>query len=185
MPFLEDGTRAEQVVNILGVGNRLNPKQLYEIELNYQKHEIIKMMQNENNFDEKVNIFFRFIYLVSLHYHVEFDEATGKLNVTRVERENSFYDRMKSFYDSLSKSGKISFIEDIENNGFSIEQDPMDNINLEGLSAIYQEFNIKPQQAYVNKWGRKIPIMGDTIIADKYIYRLKHHKIICVVYKLF
>lgn len=184
MPYLEDGTRAEILISILSVPNRLNSKQQFEVELNYQKHEVLKRIRAENNFEEKVRLLFKFVYLVSLRYEVYYDEENEILNVERVKIPDSFYDRMREFYENLSNAGKRSFIESIENDGFSIEQDAMDNINLEGISAIYDELNINLQQGYVDKWGRQIPIMGDTMIGDMYIYRLKHHKI-CVMHKLF
>jgi DNA-directed RNA polymerase, beta subunit/140 kD subunit len=154
MPILEDGTRVDMICDILGVGNRENSGQLDEVELNFNKHEMIKQMKDFDTLEEKENHFFKFIDIVN----------------------EKFHDDVASFYDKLSLEDRETFIEDIETNGFAVRQPPMyDNMNLDKFDQICEEFGIEPVNAYVNKFGRRIKLMSKVVVGDKYIYKLKHH----------
>ena len=168
MPFYElpDGTivRCDVIVNMLGVGNRLNNSQLFEIDINFCKQCILYDMKYMETHAEKVNYLFKFLSIISPKQHK----------------------KMSKYYDKLNDERKINFIEDIIENGFSIEQPPMyGNVDLDVLDKVYTEFGIEPMDAYVYKWGRKKKLLNKVIIADKYIYKLKHHKIVSGVINSF
>lgn len=160
MPFYYDdeGNKiyADCLVNILGVGNRLNLAQLYEQTLNWCKACLIEQLQHINSHKIRKEKIFRFLELSS----------------------QSGYKKFKKFYNKQDEAGKKELIDDMVENGFSVEQPPLyGNIDLDRFSKMFEEFTINETDAYVYKWGRKKKLLNKVIIADKYMYKLKHHQL--------
>lgn len=154
MPISKYGTRCGMICNILGVGNRLNPGQFVEIELNFQASCIQRYMKESTSRDLKEFYLFEFIGMVNKDYA----------------------ERLMTWYKELSNDQKELFLEDCENNAIFIHQPPLyGNVTMEQLEAIYDRFNIKPITMYIEKFGRMIKIMQPMIMGKKYIVKLKHH----------
>lgn len=135
------------------VGNRLNSGQLDEQTLNYSKGYLIEGMKKLSSYEDKANLLFKFMRIVS----------------------ESGYNKMKKFYENQDEFGKKEFIDDIEENGFCIEQAPMyGSITIEKFDELFREFGIEESDIYIYKWGRKKKLLNKGIIAEKYIYKLKH-----------
>ena len=159
MPYYYDknGNKiyADMVINILGVPNRLNIAQLYEQTLNWCKASMLDQIQDKDYETRKEKIF-RFIEISS----------------------SKQFKKMNKFFDKLSEEDKIDFIDDMTENGFSIEQPPLyGNMSLDDFGKLFDEFAIDETDVYVRKWGREKKFLNKSIIANKYVYKLKHHQL--------
>lgn len=154
MPYLEDGTRVEVLLNALGVINRLNSYQCYEVSINFICDQVVKKLRTMNSLKEKEALFFDIIKRLN-------DEE---------------YDAIKVYYKNLSTSGKREFFNDVDTHGIYIheqifwEKEPL----FDRINQIYKDYDwIKPHDVYINKWGRRIKIMKPLIIGDLYMIKLK------------
>ena len=84
-------------------------------------------------------------------------------------------DELESYYNNLSKSEQNEFFDSIYEEGIFINYPPM----WEGMPAvqkieeIYKEFGFEKEQLYINKWGRKIPLVNKAVVGEKYMIKLK------------
>ena len=148
MPISEDGTRAEIILNALGVCNRLNSAQLYEHEINFISDNIVKDMK-KMKFNDAVKFFFEYIK-----------------EVNPVQ-----YESLKNYFNNLEKDDKKNFIKEILKNGIYIHQPPFwDNLNFEGMKKLYKKYGYKPYKVFIE--GKKVE--NGLIIADEYMIKLKH-----------
>lgn len=154
MPILENGEPVDLICNVLGIINRENPGQLYEIELNFIANRIREKMSTFENLKDKRELLFKFIKLVNPKQ----------------------FESMSSYYETLDEKGKIHFILDSEKNGIYIHQPPFwDNIGLDVINLIYKEFDwIEGYDCYINFHGRKVKMLNKVIVGEKYILKLKH-----------
>lgn len=154
MPYtiMPDGTKiyADVVFNALGVVNRLNPAQLYELELNFIAENIQHKIMSLSKISEKRTLFFQFM---------------GSVNESQAEQ-------LEEYYKNLDKNGKIKFFRDVEVKGIFIHQPPFwGNVGFDHLERIYDTFPwIQPYECYI---GDK-KIKRRLIIGDTYIMKLKH-----------
>ena len=154
MPILETGERVHMICNVLGVVNRLNPGQLYEIELNFISNQIRHKMEKLKSFEEKESLLFEYLNDVNQEYAL----------------------KLKTWYCSLDTVNKKDFINDCIMNHIYIEQPPMyGNITFEQLEYIYDKYKIKPVNAYVKAFGKMVKIRRPVVAAEKYTIKLKHH----------
>ena len=148
--FIEDETnpikkRVDIVLNPSGIINRLNPSQLFEMELNFVSQIIRYRMSKMDNTEDKWNYLYQYMQLVN-------------------KREA---EEMKEFYSELDKEEQEKFIDENIKNGIYINQEPFfNNINISDLQNIYDTFDIK-------KYGMK-DIVQDLIVGELYYMRLKH-----------
>lgn len=156
MPILETGQRVDIVCSIIGVGARLNGGQLIEVELNFLADRVIDIIREIPDIEEKKKVLYRFLQLACPTTNYA-DLTLDTLNEMSLMEVSSFFDNMEETYD------------------LHILQPPMDNISVEQIGLIYKEFNIKPIKAYVERFGRMIPILKPIVAGKKYIVKLKHH----------
>jgi len=155
MPYLENGERVEVMLNALGVINRLNSLQLYELSINFICNRVVEKLREFKTLKEKETLFFDII---------------KRLN----EKEEKV---LKTYYKNLSSKGKKDFFNDVDERGIYIhmppfweEKEPM----FDRIRNIYKDYDfIKPVDVYVNRWGRKIKIMKPLIVGDLYMIKLK------------
>lgn len=158
MPILETGERADMRCSIIGVGARLNGGQLIEVELNFLANRIIDIIRDLPNIEDKKAILFRFLRIACNNK----GNAYAELVETQVNAMNLM--EQVELFESLEKTYDLKIL-----------QPPMENISIEQIGEIYDTFNLKPMKAYVEKFGRLVPILRDVVIGQKYIVKLKHH----------
>lgn len=146
----EHGEYADIVFNSLGVTNRLNPAQLFELELNFISDNILRKIKEEKTASGKLKWLFEYINEVNP------DQAKA----------------MKQYFNSLDTPGKINFIKELEEKGIYIHQPPFwNNVSFDHLSRIYDKYDwIKPYKCYVQ--GEEV--QHKLVIGDEYILKLKH-----------
>ena len=156
MPILENGRRIDLIYNALGVINRLNPAQLFEISINFIADNIISEMQKYKTLAPREKLLWTFMKY--------FDER-GE------------YTKLKKYYNSLNTEGKKDFFDNIYTNGIYVNLPPIsssDTCLFDIISKLYEEFPwIKPYNCYIYKWGRKIKLMNPLVVGEQYIIRLK------------
>lgn len=149
MPVSEHGDKVEVIFNALGVVNRLNPAQLYELELNFISDNIVRKMKTLP-FKEKLSTLFDYI---------------KEINPAQ-------YKSMVKHFNSLDKKEKVKFIKDTEEKGIFLHQPPFwGNVSFDRLSEIYDIYDwIEPYTCYIN--GKEIK--NKLIIGDSYVLKMKH-----------
>ena len=138
--------RAEMVLNPLGVINRLNPSQLYEMEINYTNSIIRYRLESMSSNKEKEKLLFTYL---------------SDLDITT----SNHYKKM---YDSLDdEDSKEEFFEEIINYGIPILQLPFyGNITKNKMFHIFEKYEIKPLKVDMNN--------RDIVMGDMYHLRLRH-----------
>lgn len=167
MPYFEDGTKVDILLNSSGAIRRLNWGQITELDLNFQMESIRRKMLTLDNLDDKVELLFRFLKIVN-------------------EDEYKFFYQMYSSWDQtvtiegqtirlLNQKAKEDFIRDVEENGIYLVKPPHYNIRYDTVKKVYHEFPfIQPVQLYIDMFG--IPrkkVMRKCIVGSKYMYVLK------------
>lgn len=155
MPYLENGERVEVILNSLGVINRLNSMQIYELSINFITNRVVEKLNTLTSLDDKENLLFDII---------------GRFNSKECKA-------LKKYYNKLKVKEKHNFFEDINKNGIYIHMEPLWENDLplfDIITNIYKDYDfIKPADVYVNRWGRSIKIMKPLIVADLYMIKLK------------
>lgn len=167
MPYMEDGTKVDVLLNASGAIRRLNEGQLDEVDLAFQMECLRKKIAETEDLDEKYDILFRFLQIVN-------------------EDEYKFFYGKYSQWDTkvtidghtvrlLNSKEKKAFMDDVEKNGIYLVKPPHKRIRYDTVKAVYHEFPfIQPIQLYIDKFG--IPrkkIMRKCIVGTKYMYVLK------------
>lgn len=158
MPFLENGKRVDIIVNALGVVNRMNSFQLFELEMNFISDRVIDRLKTDITREEKEDIVFTVLRTLN-----DIPEPT---------------DALKAIYDGFNDEGKDKFFDSVIEHGLYYRLSPLWEV--EGfplfyrLSAIYDKYPwLKPADVYVNKFGRKIKILRPMIVGDLYYMKLR------------
>lgn len=157
MPYLENGERAEIILNALGVINRLNPMQIFEVSINYINNRVVERLATFTTLKEKESLFFDLM-----------------------KRYNSEYaQKIKDEYIEYTTKDKKAFFETIQKEGIFVHIPPMwaqGNL-FDIVKDIYADYTwLEFQPVYVNKWGRKIQLPQTNfpiLIAEEYIIKLK------------
>lgn len=157
MPILDDGRHVEVLFNTLGVVNRLNSMQLYEQSLNCIGNRIL-----ERVLDESFDIDYR-LGLIKKAYHI-FNE-----------KQAVAYD---AFVESLDSVGLENHFKELKETGIVFVIEPMwqDKYLFEKMKDFYTDETfkfVKPYDVYVNRFGRKIKMMGQHYVGEMYIMRLQ------------
>lgn len=156
MPYDEDGNVADIVVNLLGVGNRLNITQNFESEVNFIGREITKRIGDIEGIKEKDKLFSSFLKEVNPEYYQEYLD----LNLS-------------------DKNKKALFKEVCKNKYINVKVNPFhDTINFFDIERLYDKFKVVPKQVFFSKefLDKKEVISIETplIISPIYWMRLKH-----------
>ena len=157
MPYLENGERIDCMINALGVVNRLNPAQSYEVSINFICNYIQAKLRTMTKLKDKENLLFDII---------------GRFNADECRRLKDYY------YNDLDTKGKKQFFEDIDTDGIYIHRPPLweKEAIFEILRQLYKDYDwIKPLDVYVNRFGRKIKILKPLIIGEMYMMKLKQN----------
>lgn len=146
MPIDENGNRIEICANPLGVINRMNLSQLYELEINFIMDQTILKMKEMDKPDKQLSL------LMSV---------VGDINPTQA-------DDIRRFLATSSPDDREAFIKEVVDSGkFPIHQPPFfDNLEFESLVDIYDKYDIKPLKFD----GIEEPL----ICSDMYWLKLKH-----------
>lgn len=150
MPITEYGEKVDLVLNALGVVNRLNPSQLYEVELNFISNNIVRKMKEMKSLKKKADFLFDYI--------------------SEINEEQA--DHMREYYSSLSTSEKREFIKDTEEGGIYLHQPPFwGNVSFDRLAEIYDKYDwIEPYTCYIK--GKEI--RKKLIVGEQYFTKMKH-----------
>ena len=154
MPFTEDGRRVDVLLNLLAIINRTTSFLLFEMFINGSSYKLRQHMKTLTTLEEKENILFEYISILS-----------------KVQAKSFYKD-----YKKLKKKEKEAYIQDAIDNGIYIHQLPM----WEDKSIFYkcQELKakypfIQNDKLYINKWGHKYPVLSDYFIGEMYLLKLK------------
>lgn len=159
MPMTEDGTRAEIVLNSLGVLNRMNPAQLIEQHINFMSDHVIKQIKAADDIADKVDIYMNYLKYLDKEQHDYFDEQIMM----------------------MSREQKEELMADIEEHGIFVHEPPFfNNTQFEAFKRIYREhpewctrykctFNDEDDPN-----GKPSVIEKPIVIGDIYFIRLKH-----------
>lgn len=176
MPYLENGRRLDMMLNAPGAFRRVNPGQLYEVEINFCSECIRQHICTLKDPNEKLDIIFKYLSMLNPDAFKFYCRMCGgnidAMSEIEIKNRHSFYD----IFSDADKVVRDVFIQSIEKNGFYIHKPPALGIRYDEMRAIYEEFAdiIKPYQLYVDKFGRKkIPVMRPAVVGDKYMYVLK------------
>lgn len=154
MPYDSSGRRLDVICNPLSCINRLNSFQWIELSLNHCSSQLVDRMKEMKTNKERFSALMKFMSY--------FNERGEK-------------DELESYYNNLSKSEQNEFFDSIYEEGIFINYPPM----WEGMPAvqkieeIYKEFGFEKEQLYINKWGRKIPLVNKAVVGEKYMIKLK------------
>lgn len=158
MPFLENGKRVDIIVNALGVVNRMNSFQLFELEMNFISDRVVDRLKTDIPREEKEDIVFTVLRTLN-----DSPEPV---------------DALMDIYSGYSDEGKDKFFESVIEHGLYYRLSPL--WETEGfplfyrLSSIYDKYPwLQPANLYVNRFGRKIKILRPMIVADLYYMKLR------------
>ena len=167
MPYMEDGTKVDVLLNASGAIRRLNEGQLDEVDLAFQMECIRKKICETPDIDEKYKLLFRFLEIVN-----EDEYKFFYAKYTSWNRKVTIDGHTISLLDT---DEKLKFIQDVEKNGIYLVKPPHKRIRYDTVKAVYHEFPfIQPVQLYIDKFG--IPrkkVMRKCIVGTKYMYVLK------------
>ena len=156
MPMLANGRHLDVILNSLGVINRLNSAQIFEVSINFIADNIIEKMKEYTTLAPREKLLWTF-----LDHFNERGEAT----------------ELRKYYSELSTNEKKEFFEDIYVNGIYVNLPPISTSTVplfDTIRDLYKEFPwIQPYDCYINKWGRRIKLMKPLIVGEQYIIRLK------------
>lgn len=155
MPYTEDGRRVDLILNMLGIINRTTAMPLYEMFINSASHKIREKMNTLSTLKEKEKLLFDYI------------------NIWNEDQ----YREMYSYYKSLSKKDKESYIDDAINDGIYIKQTPLwetKPIFYRCLDLMKKYPFIKRDQMYIKKWGKLHKVLTPTVVGEMYCMKLKH-----------
>ena len=167
MPYMEDGTKVDILLNASGAIRRLNCGQLDEVDLGFQMECIRKKIVETDDIDEKYDLLFRFLKLVNQDEYKFFFEKYSSWNRRVTVDAHTIL--------MLDREAKEAFIKDVEENGIYLVKPPHAHIRYDTVKAVYHEFPfIQPVQLYIDKFGiARKPIMRKCIVGTKYMYALK------------
>ena len=160
MPYVElaDGSvkRVDFILNSLGVVNRLNSWQLYQVSINFICNRVREKLQSLNSLREKEKLLFDI--------------------VKRFNTDQSI--KLKEYYGKLSTKEKKEFFVSIDVDGIYINIPPLwekEQLTLfDRINNIYKDYPwIERYTVYVNKFGRKIPMLNKLVLGEKYIIKMK------------
>jgi hypothetical protein len=124
--------RAEVILNPLGVPNRLNTWQLFQLSINFVCNRVVERLETMKDIKEKEVLLFDIVKRFNDEQH----------------------ERLMDYYNKLNKSKKEEFFKDVEENGIFIHIPPLweDEICLfDKLRLIYQDYpGIELYEGYIN-----------------------------------
>ena len=167
MPYMEDGTKVDILLNASGAIRRLNNGQLDEVDLAFQMECIRKKICETEDIDEKYELLFKFLEIVNEdEYKFFYGKYASWSQKVTIDGHT---------ITMLNRKEKEAFIKDVEENGIYLVKPPHAHIRYDTVKAVYDAFPfIEPVQLYIDKFG--IPrkkIMRRCIVGTKYMYALK------------
>lgn len=159
MPMTEDGTRAEIILNSLGVLNRMNPAQIIEQHINFMSDHVLKQIKAAEDVADKIDIYLSYLKYLDKEQYDYFSDA-----ITLMTREQ-----------------KESLMSEIEEKGIFVHEAPFfKNTAFETYKRIYREH---PEWCARYKCtfddgespdGKPSAMERPIVIGDIYFIRLKH-----------
>ena len=150
MPITADGRRVDLLLNLLAIINRTTSFPMYELTATSIAYKVRKRMSEMESYKDKEELLFDIIY--------QYNEKQ--------------YDKMKTIYDNLNDLDKKKFIDDAITDGIYLHQPPFWETKpiFNRMNDILDKYDwLKPDDVYINKWGRKIKILNKYWIGDMYI----------------
>lgn len=156
MPILDNGRRVDIIFNTLGVINRLNSAQLFEIAINFIGDRILEKIQTLKTRAAKEKLLWKFLSYFN---------------------ERGMKSALELYYNGLTSEEKDEFFEDMNKTGIYVNLPPISTSKtplFDTIAEIHKEFPwIKPYDVYIQKWGRKIKMLNPLFVGEEYIIRLK------------
>lgn len=167
MPYMEDGTKVDVLLNASGAIRRLNTGQLVEVDLAFQMECIRKKIIETPDMDEKYRMLFRFLEIVNEdEYKFFYDKYSRWTRRVTIDAHTVLF---------LDGEERKAFMDDVEQYGIRLVKPPHKCIRYDTVKAVYHEFPwIQPVQLYIDKFGiARKPLMRKCIVGHKYLYALK------------
>lgn len=142
------------LINLLAIINRTTGGPIFEIATNFCSRKVSEAMRELPTLKEKEELLWKYV---------------GIMNTAQCKS-------MKLTYSKLSKKEKEAYISYCENVRIHIHQPPMweESPIFYRLGKVKETFDfIKPDDIYINKWGREIKCMNPAYIGDMYLLVLK------------
>lgn len=169
MPYLEDGTYIDILLNAPGSIRRLNTGQLDELDINFISESIRREVCRLQTLEEKKELVYKFLSIL-VKEEFEFFHPLIEKNITREVIHSNGFNVILTDSTYLAE-----FIRNIEESGFYIVKAPDSDMRYDVIKRLYDTFDfIKPLPMYIDLFGiKKKRIMKDGIVAEKYMYLLK------------
>ena len=168
MPYTEDGTPVDILLNATGAFRRLNTEQLYEVDLNFMAERHRQWICTLPDDDTKIREIFKFIRMIN---KLECDTFLAQFKV-HVKPDNEEYVLSRSKAD---KEFRHAFVQAVEKDGYYFIKPNSVKLRYEAFEEIYKEYAdiMQEYQLYVNIFGMKKPLLRKAVIGYKYMYLLK------------
>jgi hypothetical protein len=156
MPTLDNGRHVDVVFNTLGVINRLNSAQLFEISINFMSDRIVEKMKTLKTRKEREKLLWKYLAFFN---------------------ERGMESELEAYYEKLSEEDKEAFFASIYEDGIYVNLPPISTSKrslFDTIKELHKAFPwIKPYDVYIHKWGRHIKLMKPLIVGAEYIIKLK------------
>ena len=168
MPYMEDGTPIDILLNATGAFRRLNTEQIFEVDLTYIAECHRRWICTLPDDDIKIKEIFKFIRMIN---ELECDTFLAEFKV-HVKPNSEEYVLSRSKAD---KEFRHAFVKAVEKDGYYFIKPNSAKLRYEAFEKIYQEYAdiIEEYQLYVNIFGMKKPLLRKAVVGYKYMYLLK------------
>lgn len=166
MPYTENGTRIDIVLDLSGAVRRLNFGQVFEVDINFMSERIRQYICTLDNYDEKIKIIFEYLSMLNQH------ECQTFIDKYRIKIEGNERDDLYLLDDEFKKA----FCDSVEKDGFYIIKSPDAPIRYDAIKKIYNRFkSICPKyQLYIDRFGiKKKKVILPAVVGEKQIIVLK------------
>ncbi len=154
MPVAADGQRADIILNVLGVVNRLNAPQLWEQEINYIGNELVKRMRKMSDPAERYALYQKFTKAVMPRDHGA---------------------RMRKRLLKLSDEELATYMDSVMAEGIRLMVPPFYGCpDFFAVHALYEQFGVKPIQMTIPAPEGVVSPEHELVIGNMYFIRLKH-----------
>ena len=154
MPHTADGRQVDLMLNLLAIINRTTAMPLYEIAFNSINHQVRRRLSEMDSLEKQADFYFEIMYIYN-------------------EKEAKF---LKDQFEDMSEKEQEDFMNDVINDGIYVHQPPMWETKpiFYRLKEILDKYDwVKPDDIYINKWGREIKCLNKAWIGELFMIKLK------------
>ena len=153
MPHTADGRQVDLMLNLLAIINRTTAMPLYEIAFNSINHQVRRRLSEMDSLEKQADFYFEIMYIYN-------------------EKEAKF---LKDQFEDMSEKEQEDFMNDVINDGIYVHQPPMWETKpiFYRLKEILDKYEwVKPDDIYINKWGREIKCLNKAWLGEMYVVKI-------------